>query len=211
MPFFNAAVGTKLLLEIEGNGKRFISFLVGYLKDNFILITTPSSEHLVSARPALYSNCKINVRYIVDGRAVGFQSRIIKTTEDPAKLLFLSYPKTVEDHELRKDKRSSCALPAELTINGAVCGAVIVDINQNGLRFNIKEFDEVSLNLGENPIGQECALHFFLPGGSVLQEVSGEIRNYERKAQLSAIGIQYVKISNETQQNIMEFESKLFA
>ena len=209
MLLFNAAVGTKLLLEIEGNEKRFISFLVGYLKDKFILIMTPSSEHPISARPALYSNCKVNVRYIEDGRAVGFQSRIIKTTEDPTKLIFLSYPKIIEDHELRKVKRASCSLPAELSINGLFCNSVIVDINQNGLRFNIKYCDEVKLNLGSNPIGQECMLHFFLPGGSVPQEITGEIRNYERKDTLSALGIKYTIISEEDKHKILEFESKL--
>jgi hypothetical protein len=209
MPFCNASIGTRLLLEVEGNVKRFSCLLVGYSKDNFVLVTTPSTENLFSVRPALFMDYKINVRYIEDGRAVGFQSRLIKATEDPARLLFLSYPAKIEDHELRTVKRAPCALPAELNMQGLVCNSVIVDINQIGLRFYIKDTAEVSSRLQSSPVGQECALRFFLPGESVPQEVSGEIRNYERTDQRSALGVKYTKISDEDRQKIVEFESKL--
>lgn len=209
MPFFNAAVGTKLLLEVEGNDKRFNSFLVGHSKNNFILVTTPSTENLFSVRPALFTDRKINVRYIEDGRAIGFQSRLIKSAEDPARLLFLSYPSKIEDHELRTGKRAPCSLPAEFNIQGLVCNSVIVDINQNGLRFHIKNTKEVSLFLETNPVGQECTLRFLLPGGLAPQEVSGEIRNYEHNDHHSSLGIKFTKISDEDKQNIVEYESKL--
>jgi len=205
---FNTAIGTKLLIQVEGNGTRFISFLVGYSKNNFILITTPLTDSLFSVRPTLFIDYKINVRYIEDGRAVGFQAKLLKTVEDPARLLFLSYPAQIEDHELRAEKRASCTLPAEARISGLACSAVIVDINQNGLRFHVRESD-LNMDFDSSPVGQECTLRFFLPGALAEKEVSGEIRNYEHNARIIAFGIKFTQISDEDKQNIIDFESKL--
>lgn len=209
MTFFNPAIGTRVLLEVEGSAKRFSCILVGYSKDKFILVTTPSAEHLFSVRPVLFMDSNINVRYIEDGRAIGFHSRLMKYTDDPARLLFLSYPAKIEDHELRLSKRAPCSLPAELNVQGLVCNSLIVDINERGLRFQIKGTEKVSSYFESNPIGKECTLRFFLPGRSVQQEISGEIRNYEHSDQCNALGVKYIKITNEDKQKIMEFESKL--
>jgi hypothetical protein len=209
MPSFNAAIGTKLLLEVEGDVKRFSTSLVGYSKDKFILVTTPSADSIFSVRPALFIDHKIIVRYIEDGRANGFQSRLMKAAEDPARLLFLSYPSEIEDLELRRDKRAPCALPAELNIQSLICNSVIVDINKNGLRFHIKDTKEISSLLETNPVGRECTLRFLLPGISVPQEVSGEIRNCQHNDGRSSLGIKFTKISDEDKQKIVEYESKL--
>jgi hypothetical protein len=205
----NTAIGTKLLIEVESDGTRFISFLVGYSKDKFILITTPSSDNLFSARPTLFADYKINVRYIEDGRAFGFQAKLLKTIEEPTRLMFLSYPTHIEDRELRAGKRATCALPAESSMMGLVCKAVIVDINQLGLRFHVKEAD-FTLSLDPSSVGQECTLRFFLPGESDQKEILGEIRNYEHNNQHLAFGIKFTKISDSDKQKIIEFESKVF-
>lgn len=209
MPSFCASIGTKILLEVEGNLKRFICILVGYSKDRFILVTTPSSEHLFSARPALFADCRVNVRYIEDGRAIGFQSRLMKSTEEPARLLFLSYPEKIEDHELRANKRAACSLPAELSIEGEACSALIIDINKDGLRLHVKGNEKFSGFLEPTPVGKECILRFFLPGVSAPIDVVGEVRNHEHRETCSAVGIKYIKISDEDRQSIFEFELKL--
>jgi hypothetical protein len=207
--FFNASIGTKLVLELEGIEQRFGSFLVGYSVDKFFLITTPSSEHIFSVRPVLFIGRTINVRYLEEGKVIGFQSRLMKSIEEPEKLLFLSYPKVIEDHELRKDKRLPCALPAELTTQGLVCHSVVVDINHTGLRFQLKNTEETSLWYKTNHVGQECTLSFSLPGDSVPQEISGEIRNYMHSDRYSILGVKYTKISAGDEQKIIEYESKL--
>lgn len=208
---FNASIGTKVLLEVEGNPKRFGCILVGYSKDKFILVTTPVSENLFSARPALFADYRIKVRYIDNGRAIGFQSRLIKTTDDPARLLFLAYPDNIEDHELRTVKRAPCALPAEVKIDEMTCGSLIVDINEIGLRIQIKNSEECSAFLDPTPVGMACALQFFLPGIAQPLSVSGEIRNYERRDQCRALGIKFTDIADEDKRNIIEFESKLMS
>lgn len=167
----NAAIGAKGLLEVENIEKRFCSFLVGYAKNDFVLVTTPSADNLFSVRPALFLDCKITVRYIVDGKAVAFQAQLMKSTKEPARLLLLSYPTEIADYELRADKRAPCTLPAEVKIQDLVCNALIVDISQIGLRFHIKDSEDPSAKLISSSLGRECTLRFFLPGG--------KIRNYE--------------------------------
>jgi hypothetical protein len=208
---FNAAIGTKFLLEVENVEKRFYSIFVGYAKDDFVLVTTPLTDNLFSMRPALFMNYRITVRYIADGKAVGFQTKLIKSSEEPARLLFLSYPEKIEDYELRTEKRAPCTLPAEVKIQEVVYNALIVDINQTGLRLHIRDSAEFSSHLTANTLGQECGLRFFLPGdGSVPKEVSGEIRNYQHNNGHIAVGIKFTNISEQDKQNIVEFESKLF-
>ena len=205
---FNTTIGTKLLIQVEGNGTRLWSFLVGYARDQFVLVTTPASDNLFSVRPSLFLDYRINVRYIEDGRAVGFQAKLLKATEEPARLLFLSYPERIEDQELRAQKRASCALPAEMSMPGLTCDAVIVDINQAGLRFYVKEEEGIQA-LEPNPVGQECTVRFLLPGDTTHKEVTGEIRNCERKARVVAFGIKFTGISDAVRENIIAFESRL--
>ncbi|MBN1545634.1 MAG: flagellar brake protein [Syntrophaceae bacterium] len=206
--YFDTTIGTKLMIQVESDGTRFISFLVGYLKEDCILVTTPSSNNTFSLRPMLFVGCKINVRYIQDGRVVGFQTRLLRAIEEPLRLLFLSYPKQIEDRELRAEKRVACTLPAEVSILNLDCNAIIVDINQIGLRILIKE-SEFTSQLDSSIEGQECTLRFFLPGNSTQLEVSGNIRNYEQNNQRMAFGIKITDISDAGRQSIIDFESKI--
>jgi hypothetical protein len=206
---FNVAIGTKLIIQLESDGIRFTSILVGYFKEDCILITTPSSNNLFSARPTLFIGCKINVRYLQEGSAVGFQATLLRSVEEPVRLLFLSFPKYIEDRELRVEKRWFCMLPTEIQTVGLVSNGVITDITQHGLRFQVRDTQFTAHN-GSSFIGEECNLRFFLPGDVTQIAVLGEIRNYEHNNNHHlTVGVKFTNIADEDRQRITDFESKL--
>ncbi|OPZ60944.1 MAG: hypothetical protein BWY87_00157 [Deltaproteobacteria bacterium ADurb.Bin510] len=62
------------------------------------------------------------VRYLYNGTVYGFQTKLIEYITSPTKLFFLDYPRIIEHHDLRQEKRfpchlrpaSSCATPVRL-------------------------------------------------------------------------------------------------
>ncbi len=142
------------LVDIQINhpvSVRFKVSLVGYDLGNYILIKYPNEAAEGSFRDVLVEGNVVVVRYILEGHhehCCAFRSTIRYLTQSPEKLIVLSYPKKIENRELRMQQRHIIHLPAsialndqdsdqELTING-----IISDISPRGCGFIFKANNE---------------------------------------------------------------------
>jgi hypothetical protein len=73
------------------------------------------------------------------GKVFTFEATVLRTLQRPYKISILSYPAKIGQHELRKEKRIECFIPATLTCGDNEIDGVIVDISVGGLKVNIDD------------------------------------------------------------------------
>lgn len=126
--------GTPLQLQFHHSSEvRERSYLVGYLKNKGIVLTTPIVKG--SPRPVQVGE-KLNIRFFSSesGSAVAFSSQTIHVAVSPFPQIFLAYPPEVATGEVRKAARVATELISTVKVNGASLSASIVDLSTTGCR-----------------------------------------------------------------------------
>lgn len=111
-------VGTPLQLTVSQKGqvRSAYSVLLGYRAGRFLLVELPS----VGGRAlVITSESAVRVRYLLEGRLLGFSCESLKVQFSPEKLLFLNYPRRVDQLALRRHERVRVSVPTLLRIGDA--------------------------------------------------------------------------------------------
>lgn len=126
--------GMRVAVELAGLNDKAPSIVIGGEPAKYIIIKEPMVHPTDKAlwSEYLYSGNEATVRYIHDGSASGFKTSIVKLINSPEKLLFLKYPKRIETYNLRRHKRISCFMEAEIEMGGQKTIAVIEDLSSSG-------------------------------------------------------------------------------
>lgn len=72
------------------------------------------------------------LRYVFQGNVWGFKTNIIKAITTPFRLLFIDYPKEIEQHSLRSCERADVVIQAKYSIMDKLLTAVIKDLSCGG-------------------------------------------------------------------------------
>jgi len=121
--------------------------LVGYEVGKYIILKYPKVSRNAEYKDVLAEGNVIIVRYLLEGNkgeCFAFRSTIKNVSTYPEKLIFLEYPKKIENRQLRTQQRTSIHLPAvimieedentkEVKINGAIS-----DISLKGCGFSFQ-------------------------------------------------------------------------
>lgn len=202
-------LGTQLEIEIGGVATRFKSSLVGIEPDEYLIIKGPEAAPSDSVKDKLFRGNQIVIRYLFKGTVFGFRSQLIQTISTPKRLLFVEYPRTIEEYDLRSDKRIDCFIPAKIEINDEVKNGAILDISEGGCRY------QINISKGEGlpsvQIGELISLSCQFPGTKAEQSVSGKIRNFSRHQQRMTIGVGFHEIAPEAQNIITQYISTIKA
>ncbi len=104
------AVGQKITASIRG--QRFDVSLRGWCIGQYILIDTPQ---LNSEPIRLAADTGCDIHFIKEGEFFTFKSSVISVITGFIPLLIVGYPRSIESHLLRKDKRLKVSCPAEFS------------------------------------------------------------------------------------------------
>jgi hypothetical protein len=121
--------------------------LVGYEVGKYILLKYPRVMNTSEYKDVLIEGNVMIVRYLMEGNkgeCFAFRSAIQNVSVYPEKLIFLDYPKDIENRQLRVQQRKSINIPAyimieeddknkEMKING-----FIADISLKGCGFSFQ-------------------------------------------------------------------------
>ncbi len=134
---FEARVGDKVIIELQGVGGRFSTEFAGWEKRRYILIKLPAKldlmDHIYPEKPAI-------ARYLRQGGEVhAFRTTVQAVIHSPYRLVFLDYPQIVETVQLRKMPRADCFFPASFEIGGVSAKGYLVNISQGGARASIEK------------------------------------------------------------------------
>ena len=191
VPLLNVEIGTQFLLEFKDKEKRINSFLVGAEHKKVVIVHLPALNEF---RSRMSEGNYVVIRYVSLGNVRGFRSRILSVTLEPIPLVFLSYPHTIENVNLRKTKRVACYIPAAATFGQTAQKGMLTDINLSGCRFNLyteKEPEELFQS------GEILRLSSPLLGIEKDQNCTGCIRNITRNSNSVTLGIQFKNINTE--------------
>lgn len=207
-------VQTKLQISMKNINARLESEFVGLANSRCIIATCPDDDISEVLSRAIVLDNPVVVRYIHDGKIFGFQSEIIGSISEPARLIFMNYPKIVEKLDLRRQKRLSCLLPAKITI---VCktgdtsafealSGTIVDITTSGCRFKtkLKHFSSKDMLSGLN----DAEIEFLLPGVGDSLSIRSGIKSLADKDEFALLGVQFLSISEKNKRYLDGFIEK---
>ena len=196
-------IGTTLKVQIEGTKSRMTSELIGVETGEYLVIKMPSVQFMGSLSSLLYRGNSIIIRYMQKGTIFGFKSHISHVITNPAKLIFIEYPKRIESHDLRGHKRLDCYLPANVRIMNSTIAGTITDVSKEGCHFIIEKAKvENSLIL---QIGNEIGVSFQLPGVAEKLTVAGKQKNIKKDRDSVNIGIEFNSMDIETQERLYGF------
>ncbi len=211
-PFF-LPVGIPLQIAINGVSFRMKSVSVGCLPDNCLIIRHPSAPMSISRM--LFKGNKVTVRYIDGGNAFGFESELIAVADEPARILFISYPLHIVRKSLRSSRRIECYLPAqafrrdpETSEETPLGEGVIVDISRTGCGFTMpgESQDEALARVGLN---DTVVLRFQLPGTEEKIALGGKVTRIQRDAERTNTGIHFHEMEENLKETIMGYISTL--
>jgi len=121
-----------LPVSIETEYKYYLTtHVIGWEPEAFILTglahLSGKSGHLKAGEP-----CKI--RFLKEGVAYGFQTRIAAVIASPLPIVFFRFPKTIEQFKIRKFERIKSNFPAILldTAGAWIADATVTDISEGG-------------------------------------------------------------------------------
>ena len=189
-------VGLPLQLVIgSGQGKvNCGSTLLGWKERAWLICEWPF--HFGQAVPC-EAGTRCLVRYLVDGKLIGYESEVRTTQTSPVPLLYLAFPKTVEEIHLRKHVRVPSNEPLLLIRvdgRGAVCvdskgvstmGGLVQDLSVAGCRVVFQQSRLIFL------LGSTVHLEFELIGIGHVSNLTGVIKNVAEHENTKSIGIEF--------------------
>lgn len=186
----NIELGDRVIIKGEQPSDDASCVLVGLEAPHYLILRKPLTQ---SPRP-FKAGQELVVRYIHNAEVYRFRATVTGQLNEPAELLFLSYPDLVEDGEERSQARINCEIPATASIDEALLNGLITDLNQQGCRFivnlpgniqpcQVKVLTDVNLSIA---LGNEASP----------QELSGRVRNTNIDRFRIALGIEFEKLSD---------------
>lgn len=201
------SVGTELLVEIANLKLRLKSELIGIEDEEYLLIKLAHHDPDGGFDDDAITKSPIIIKYAYRGSVYGFKTSILNIVSVPARLAFVSYPKQIEEHNIRTSSRFDCVLPAEGIFDGTSTELIITDISVNGCRCVIltslvihkKKLYEV-LNMDSTI---ELELQF--PGMKEKLRLPGTIKNINKDSEEIMCGVKFEKIPKKTEKNLERF------
>ena len=197
-------LGRELQLSLAGDDRRLRSRFLGSEAGNFWIVTNPYDDR---PRPHPQRGDNIEVRYREGGAVCGFRTAVIRTIDDPATLLFLAAPLSIERNVLRATPRIECQLPCVVAVEELELQGKVLDISSAGCQCVLKlpaEYPRVPFKTGE-----EIVVNIRLPGVAYEQLVWGEVKNLKAEEQRIKFGLAFDELDVVAQGRLAEFLSSL--
>ena len=144
----NLAIGSIVQVANSENTAKYMTRLIGVDPDKLIITTLPASKQLgLSAedfRHVFGENSTFILRILGSGLVYGFKSRVINY-DNNHKLLFSSYPDSIQSRNLRKETRYPCTLASVLQLDGGLINGMVTNISASGCQFCVTSNGETDL------------------------------------------------------------------
>ncbi|MFQ5715057.1 MAG: flagellar brake protein [Candidatus Scalinduaceae bacterium] len=199
-------IGTTLKIQLEGSQSRLTSELIGVDEGKYLIINMPPIQSMGNAASSIYKGGNIVIRYVHKGTVFGFKSRIIHFITTPVKLIFIDYPKKIENQNLRSHKRIDCHLPASATIADNTVKGPVTDLSKEGCLFTVKRVN-IEKSVDHLQIDNEIIVSFQLPGVEEKLTITGKQKNIKKDKDSVHIGVSFSDMGIEVQEKLYDFLS----
>ncbi|MEA1922698.1 MAG: flagellar brake protein [Pseudomonadota bacterium] len=198
---------TVLQVQVQGYPNRLKSYLVGREEGRYLIIKAPM---VLDYEEIFAKDKELVVRYVHQGSVFGFRSPIMLSVQEPFNVVFVKFPKKIEDYNLRTHKRFECSLPARLEVvtrhqdRKLRFKGVVSDISKGGCKatISLKELEWVKEPL---KIQSDIELFLSLPGVEGELCLQGAVRSMSQDSEELSLGIQFVDLSGKSQIQLDRF------
>lgn len=180
-------LGTSLRLESGDSGKMASSELIGMQVGQYLIVRLPQdSPGIILPAPRE----PLLVKYLRSGEIFGFSSRVILSLDEPDRLLFLEYPGTVTNFNLRSHERVECFLPVQIQTRKRMIQGMVVNINFQGCLCVIDPGPDTGVAIKDSIV-----VRFPMDGDSGLS-VQGSLRSIRRHPPKMNLGIRFSELDS---------------
>lgn len=131
------------------------------------------------------------VKMTIAGHGIGFWAKVEERIDGKEKLYLLSYPRQVEQLNLRKAERLNVKIPAEVRLSGGAGGGFI-DMEFDGFLINLSDGGCLISSERDWPEDLSCELKYSLPGISDTFVVLGQVVRMNKEGERVAnFGVQF--------------------
>jgi hypothetical protein len=193
-----------LVFLFTGTGaseRKYPTRLLGWRPGRFLLVGLPQEEGHPAQIP---EGAEVILRYVLDGEVYGLRARVLKVQFHPAPLLFLDFPKEIENVPLRSEPRVPVRLPAVISWlpgrrppSGLAFG-YLRDLAADG------GLIEMPLPEDAEPVGR--SLHLTFPLGTEEEvRVNAVVRNHAVDGGTHRLGIAFHWTDPEERDRVLTF------
>jgi c-di-GMP-binding flagellar brake protein YcgR len=193
-------------IQFSGVKERIGSFLVGLEHGKYLIISVPATS-AANMRGIFTRGKMLLVRYIHEGIVLGFESSVIDTILTPVQLIFLRYPVSVENLNLRKHVRRQCYLPASVIIDNKKTDGFMLDISEGGCKYSLKALLDVDSSALQ--IDRTITMEMSLPEVNGKLSVTGKLKNYKYDSDCLLMGILFTDVPAETRAGLQQYLTKM--
>ena len=192
--------GTELQLEIDGVSPRLQSKVVGMEQDRFLIVKTPSASEIGGISVKLFPGNRVIARYVFSGSVYGFETSIIESVTSPFSLLFLNFPRVINERNIRSNRRIHTALPARIEAGDNSKDGTITDISITGCQFEARIGKPESAAFDK--VDAEVQLALQLPGMAGELQIAGVLRNVRKDGGSLKLGMSFADLDESAQLQI---------
>jgi len=193
-------IGEKVLVDLEGTGRRFWTEAYGRIREEFILLRHPMSS---AFKDLLNKDQPITARYMdAKGSIYGFKSTVVGAIARPSPILVITHPFTVESVNLRRHERVQCFLPSVLFLEGSEMTGYIVNISAGGAKLVWPLSDDASPEL---PPDAEAFCQFRMPGAESELYARSIIKGTTLNGSKCIIGLKFEDLEEENKRLITDY------
>jgi c-di-GMP-binding flagellar brake protein YcgR len=181
-----------LSFDVENkNATRYKSTIRGWTRGGYIVLDMPSAND----KPFRLSHMQPCVaRFVVKGRACGFDSKVLEGQGAAQPYLHLAWPEKVEIIQMRRYERIDVACPCVINLaSGDLLHGAVRDLSAGGCRMEAK----VGLRVDERFL-----LTFSLPDGRRVEDVPTQVRNARRLEHQALYGCQFLDLPDIVRDDI---------
>lgn len=200
-------LGTELQLEIKHIASKFKSEMVGMEPNSFLITKLPlivNSDFLEKCRK--YKSAEIIARYLYRGVVFGFKSQLIDIINSPTNLMFISYPKRVEELNIRKNERISCMLPGKIKFGAYILDGTILDLSLSGCKMTIID-PKYDIDILEEQMlkFEKLQFMFHLPGEPKAAVMNVLRKNTQKGEGRLTVGMEFHKLGADIINKVNKF------
>ncbi len=203
---FTPPFGTELIIEIMKLNQRIKSVYVGKDDKNFLIVKLSPNDLIGTFKSEVVVKSPVDVKFQYKDAIYGFNTDILNIISNPCKLMFIAFPKKIEEFKIHPNLRHECNLAALAMLNNELIDMVIVDINKEGCQSVIKvpssKKGEVLCNLISVDTILEVTTQFT---GTDRVRFAGRVRNISKDVDRIKIGMSFEELPPEVRTKIDVF------
>ncbi|MBU1041277.1 MAG: PilZ domain-containing protein [Proteobacteria bacterium] len=192
-------IGGPIVLHFPMLGKKYEGKVVGYEPYSFVIVLARLPQDVLAQAAG---GTSMVAQHHAGGMVFGFRTELLKNITNPAALLFLGFPDSVDRIVLRHNQRVSVNLPGTLNGKYGDQKVMVQDMTPTGCQLSAKV--DLKSPLREAQVGDRLVLNCEM-GCSLPIVAPVELRRVVAEKGLLYIGAQFVDMTPETTEQVNSY------